>query len=73
MANKLLIIMVNTDPSNGPELGAPFFQATGAPEKTLCPSEIRRTSYTLPGVTLCAASKPATGSAMTATFLLSGR
>lgn len=30
MANKLLIIMVNTDPKNGPELGAPFFQATVA-------------------------------------------
>ncbi len=30
MANKLMIIMVNTDPSNGPELGAPFFQATVA-------------------------------------------
>lgn len=30
MANKLLILMVNTDPSNGPELGAPFFQATVA-------------------------------------------
>ena len=24
MANKLLIIMVNTDPKNAPELGAPF-------------------------------------------------
>ena len=30
MANKLLIIMVNTDPSNVSELGAPFFQATVA-------------------------------------------
>ncbi|MDH4273563.1 MAG: DsrE/DsrF/DrsH-like family protein [Gammaproteobacteria bacterium] len=30
MANKLLIIMVNTDPSNPSELGAPFFQATVA-------------------------------------------
>ena len=30
MADKLLIIMVNTDPANGPELGAPFFQATVA-------------------------------------------
>lgn len=30
MADKLLIIMVNTDPSNGAELGAPFFQATVA-------------------------------------------
>ena len=30
MADKLLIIMVNTDPKNGPELGAPFFQATVA-------------------------------------------
>ena len=30
MANKLLIIMVNTDPRNGEELGAPFFQATVA-------------------------------------------
>ncbi|MGB0128102.1 MAG: DsrE/DsrF/DrsH-like family protein [Rhodocyclaceae bacterium] len=30
MANKLLIVMVNTDPKNGPELGAPFFQATVA-------------------------------------------
>lgn len=30
MANKLMIIMVNTDPSNGAELGAPFFQATVA-------------------------------------------
>ncbi|MGV6859877.1 MAG: DsrE/DsrF/DrsH-like family protein [bacterium] len=28
MADKLLIIMVNTDPSNPSELGAPFFQAT---------------------------------------------
>ena len=30
MADKLLIIMVNTDPSNSAELGAPFFQATVA-------------------------------------------
>ena len=30
MADKLLIIMVNTDPKNGAELGAPFFQATVA-------------------------------------------
>ena len=30
MRNKLLIVMVNTDPSNGAELGAPFFQATVA-------------------------------------------
>lgn len=30
MAEKLLIIMVNTDPANGPEMGAPFFQATVA-------------------------------------------
>ena len=30
MAEKLLIIMVNTDPDNGPEMGAPFFQATVA-------------------------------------------
>lgn len=30
MANKLMIIMVNTDPNNGAELGAPFFQATVA-------------------------------------------
>ena len=30
MANKLMIVMVNTDPSNGSELGAPFFQATVA-------------------------------------------
>ena len=30
MAEKLLIIMVNTDPKNGPEMGAPFFQATVA-------------------------------------------
>jgi predicted peroxiredoxin len=30
MADKLMIIMVNTDPTNGPELGAPFFQATVA-------------------------------------------
>jgi predicted peroxiredoxin len=30
MADKLLIIMVNTDPNNPTELGAPFFQATVA-------------------------------------------
>lgn len=30
MASKLMIIMVNTDPTNGAELGAPFFQATVA-------------------------------------------
>ncbi len=30
MADKLLIVMVNTDPSDGPELGAPFFQAAVA-------------------------------------------
>lgn len=30
MPNKLMIVMVNTDPANGPELGAPFFQATVA-------------------------------------------
>jgi len=30
MADKLIIIMVNTDPSNGSEMGAPFFQATVA-------------------------------------------
>lgn len=30
MADKLLIIMVNTDPANPTELGAPFFQATVA-------------------------------------------
>jgi len=30
MADKLLIIMVNTDPRNGAELGAPFLQATVA-------------------------------------------
>lgn len=30
MADKLMIMMVNTDPSNGSELGAPFFQATVA-------------------------------------------
>lgn len=30
MAEKLMIMMVNTDPSNGSELGAPFFQATVA-------------------------------------------
>ncbi|MEL0106425.1 MAG: DsrE/DsrF/DrsH-like family protein [Rhodospirillaceae bacterium] len=30
MAEKLVIIMVNTDPNNGEELGAPFFQASVA-------------------------------------------
>ncbi|MCG6874752.1 MAG: DsrE/DsrF/DrsH-like family protein [Betaproteobacteria bacterium] len=30
MADKLMIVMVNTDPRDGPELGAPFFQATVA-------------------------------------------
>ena len=30
LAKKLIIIMVNTDPKNGEELGAPFFQATVA-------------------------------------------
>ena len=30
MADKLMIVMVNTDPNNGAELGAPFFQATVA-------------------------------------------
>lgn len=30
MADKLLVIMVNTDPSNPSELGAPFFHATVA-------------------------------------------
>ncbi|MGA8051163.1 MAG: DsrE/DsrF/DrsH-like family protein [Burkholderiales bacterium] len=30
MADKLMIVMVNTDPKNGAELGAPFFQATVA-------------------------------------------
>ncbi|TVP81938.1 DsrE family protein [Thioalkalivibrio sp.] len=30
MADKLLIVMVNTDPHNPSELGAPFFQATVA-------------------------------------------
>src|SRR5512139_3558029 len=30
MADKLMIVMVNTNPRNGPELGAPFFQATVA-------------------------------------------
>lgn len=30
MAEKLVIIMVNTDPRNGEELGAPFFQAAVA-------------------------------------------
>ena len=30
MAGKLMIVMVNTDPSDPAELGAPFFQATVA-------------------------------------------
>ncbi|HEN47651.1 MAG TPA: peroxiredoxin [Mizugakiibacter sp.] len=30
MASKLMILMVNTDPRNGEELGAPFFQASVA-------------------------------------------
>lgn len=30
MASKLMIVMVNTDPKNSAELGAPFFQATVA-------------------------------------------
>ncbi len=30
MSDKLVIIMVNTDPKNGEELGAPIFQATVA-------------------------------------------
>lgn len=30
MADKLLIVMVNTDPANPSELGPPFFQATVA-------------------------------------------
>jgi len=30
VASKLMILMVNTDPSNGEELGAPFFQASVA-------------------------------------------
>ncbi len=30
LAKKLIIVMVNTDPRNGEELGAPFFQATVA-------------------------------------------
>jgi predicted peroxiredoxin len=30
MAEKLMIVMVNTDPKNAAELGAPFFQATVA-------------------------------------------
>lgn len=30
MPDKLMIIMVNTDPSNPSEMGAPFFQATVA-------------------------------------------
>ena len=30
MADKLIIVMANTDPNNGEELGAPIFQATVA-------------------------------------------
>ncbi len=30
MPDKLMIVMVNTDPTNAAELGAPFFQATVA-------------------------------------------
>jgi uncharacterized protein len=30
VANKLMIVMVNTDPSNSTELGTPFFQASVA-------------------------------------------
>lgn len=30
MPSKLMIVMVNTDPTNGAELGAPFFQAAVA-------------------------------------------
>lgn len=30
MADKLVIMMVNTDPANGEEMGAPIFQATVA-------------------------------------------
>ena len=30
MARKLIIVMANTDPRNGEELGAPIFQATAA-------------------------------------------
>ena len=30
MASKLIIVMANTDPRNGEELGAPIFQATVA-------------------------------------------
>ena len=30
MADKLMIVMVNTDPNDPAELGAPFFQATVA-------------------------------------------
>jgi uncharacterized protein len=30
MADKLMIVMVNTDPRNAAEVGAPFFQATVA-------------------------------------------
>jgi len=30
MARKLIIVLVNTDPRNGEELGSPFFQAAAA-------------------------------------------
>ncbi len=30
MASKLILVLANTDPRNGEELGAPFFQATVA-------------------------------------------
>ena len=30
MAEELVIVMANTDPRNGEELGAPFFQASVA-------------------------------------------
>jgi predicted peroxiredoxin len=30
MARKLVIVLINTDPRNGEELGAPFFQAAVA-------------------------------------------
>ena len=30
MSDKLVIVMANTDPRNGEELGAPIFQATVA-------------------------------------------
>lgn len=30
MAHKLLIVMINSDPAHGSELGEPFFQATVA-------------------------------------------